>query len=734
MGLLRSALRSVLRRRSGREALTRWLERRAERAGDIVSVEDALLAGRFPGYAFRRLAAFMLARGWGIGLHVLELTWLAQVFSAKPFIASLALQNITMILDSWMFGALEGLRRRARDLGPGTKAAALTTRWLTVAIWFALLVVLVPAGRAAWDWAFDENTPSLFHVYALVCALRLGADVVLRTYYSGVFAHNRVYRPLWSPLVPPTLVVAITMLLWSSIAGWGFPIALAVSVLVSRAILFVYTRRAYAFRRIPPPRWRLRWPSRSRPRANRRASRAPIDWRMLRDALLGGAANTTTRLGGIVLLAAVIPSLRRADVFENESGEVEPFAFALHVAAPLLFIAGQWGLVFYHDWKRLEGEHAEALARHLHRRILITAVVVAVIAWSAASALVLAWVPLADVWPTLAALLPSMLGLSVWTALQLRGFARGEFVRQVASASAMLLVLWLALSATFVGTDAWYVALAAGPWAAIVLHSMLGLIRSRRAFGEVTSVAAWARTLRATRSEVMVWEARTAQYPARVVERIAAKLDERGAVVRTSNEVMWFESAPFTPREEWLRAGSGALVRLEGGGTPAAGAAQCVRLEAAGRLGRPAEVRLADLEASHAGLFPEGFVLHVGGSSPSRFRALPPNTRQAIWRDALRGQRGMRSRSGWFVTAYAPRGTTEVLFAAPRPITSAQATAWYRAIAPYGWRQSPGTLAGATDLPGNKRDRGRSREPSDREAERGADRGGLDAGDGGGDV
>jgi hypothetical protein len=668
----------LFRRRTGRESLSKWLERRAAQGLQYLAVEDALLAGSFPRYAFRRLSAFVLARGWGIALHIVELTWLAQVFSAKPFIASLALQNATLVLDAWFFGALEGLRRRARELGPGTNAAALTTRWLTVALWFGMAIVLVPIGRATWHWAIDENTPSLFHVYALVCALRLGLDVVLRTYYSGVFAHNRVYRPLWTPLVPPTLVIGITLLLWGSVGGWGFPLALAASVAVSRSLLFVYTRRAYRFRRIVPPRWRLTWRSKGR----------PIEWRMFRDALLGGVANTTTRLGGVVLLAAVVPSLTRPDVFENEAPEVEPFAFALHLAAPLLYIAGQWGLVFYHDWKRVEGELAETLARHLHRRILFTSVVVALFSWASASALVLFYVKLDEVWLTLAALLPSMLGLSVWTALQLRGFARGEFVRQVASALSMLLVLWLALSATFLGTDAWYVALGAGPWVAVGIYELLGFVKQRPAVGEVESVAAWERARRYTRAEVTIWEAQTAQYPKRVAARITEKLGERGAVVRSANRLIWFERAPFTTRDAWLEVACGALVRLEGGGPASPGAAQSKRLEEAGRLGRPGEPGLADVEAAYKRLFPEGFVLHIGQTSPSRFLALEPTVRQAIWRDALRSQRGMRSRSGWFVTVYAPHGATEVLFAAPRPLKSEDAAAWYAHLAPFGWRQA----------------------------------------------
>ena len=673
----------MFRSRTGAEVLGAWLARRKKSAGQIVSVEESLLAGRFPRYALRRLTAFLMARAWGIGLHVIELTWLAHVFSAKAFVASLALQNATLVLDAWFFGALEGLRRRARELGAGSEAAALTARWLTGAIWLGLAIVVVPAGRAVYEWSADERTPTLFHVYAFLCGVRLAADLVLRTYYSGVFAHHRVYRPLWTPLVPPALTVGVTALLWKRFGGWAFTIALASSLVVSRAILFVYTRRAYRLRRVPQPRWRF-------------ALRKPkVDVGLLRDAFLAGLANITTRIGGVVLLAAVIPSLTSHNAggpFDDDVQEVEPFAFALHLASPLLFVAGQWGLLFYHDWKRLEGELADSLARHLHWRLLVTACLVAVVTWLGASALVVVWVSWEATWPTLLALFPAMLGLSIWTALQLRGFARGEFGRQVASAIGMVTALWLALSSSVTGPVSWYLALAGGPWVAIALHALFELFARPASTGEVALVATWVRALDGAKGEVRVWEARVAQRPAYVTARIGTALGERGAAVRANNQLLWFERAPFTDRGVWLRLGGGAFVTLVDHGAATAEAHR-KNLETNERLARPDDGALASLERAHARLFPKGFVLRVGRRPPPSFEALEPAARQAIWRDGLRHQRRIRGRSPWFVTTFAPRGPAEVLFVAPRPITSEEAQAWHTQIAPFGWRILPPTSA-----------------------------------------
>ncbi|HEY8075603.1 MAG TPA: hypothetical protein VIF62_15870, partial [Labilithrix sp.] len=456
----------LLTAKTGAEDLRAWLASRAKLADQVMQPEEALLGGRFVRYAARRLFAFSLARAWTIVLHVVELTWLAEVFTAKTFVASIALQNVTLVIDAAYWGALEAMRRRVRALGPSSEAAALVTRWLTVSIGAGAAIALVPLARAVYGAIADDRVPSMLHVYALVCALRLGADVVIRTYYSGVYAHRRVHRPVWSVFAPPLVLVAVTFATWNAAGGWSFPIALVASAIVSRGLLFGFTRRAYRVQRVPSPRVRLL------PRL------AIPDLSTVKDAVLGAVANLTTRLGAVVLLAAVIPSLSGVD-----DDPLAPFAFALHLAAPALSLSAQWGLLFYHDHKRLEDEPSHALAHALHVRLLACGAVLGVFAWAATCGITAWFVPLAEVWPTLAALLPATVGLSIWTGLQIRGFARGDFATQAISAATMLLALWGALSAEWTGPVAWYLALGASPWVAIALHVMLARFFARR--GEV---------------------------------------------------------------------------------------------------------------------------------------------------------------------------------------------------------------------------------------------------------
>jgi hypothetical protein len=405
----------------------------------------------------------------------------------------------------------------------------------------------------------------------------------------------------------------------------------------------------------------------------------------VKDAVLAGLANTTARIGSVVLIAAIIPSLVQKDMFDEDDGMAR-FAFALHLASPLLFLTGQWWLVFYHDWNRLAGEAAEQLASALHRKLLVTALIVGILSWAGASGLVLLYVPFEETWQTLLALAPAMLGMSVWTALQLRAFVRGEFFRQLASAIALVVVLVVTISGEWLGNQSWYVALGAAPWVAIIVALVLARIRAAESHGEVTSVAAWLRALEARRGEkVTVWLGRGPKATRAITERLAEELGERGAIVQTRLRLLWFETEPRTPASVWLTRTHGALSHLTCLGTRPADE-QRSALEQAEILHPPEEPDERALAEAHARLFPDGFVMEVGATPPAAFLALPETTRQAIWRDAVRARYGARGRSPWFVTVRAPGGAAEVLYVAKRPIEPKAAAEWHAVLTKVGWR------------------------------------------------
>lgn len=676
-----------LSRSSGREALTAWLQSRARLADRGIVLEEALLSGRFAHYAFRRLLAFGLARAAGIFVHLVELTWLFEIFSAKAFVASIALQNVTLVVDAFFWGALESLRQRLQLLGTTSEATALVTRWMTIAGWVAIGAVSLPIAM----FAFGKREDVVLHAYAFACGLRLAADVVLRTYYSGVFAYGRVHRPVWVTVLSPFLVIGVTVAGWDSLGGYAFVAALLVSLAVSRGFLFVFTRRAYARLRLPRPRFRL-WS---------RGVMRMFDGK----ALLAGIANLSTRLGGVVLLAALMPSLTMSNGLDEEP-VIEPFAFSLHLAAPFLLLASQWAFVFYHDWKRLEREESSRLARSFDRRLTLCAIALGIVSAIFASVLVLIFVPWSRSWPTLASLLIATVGMSIWTSMQLRHFAHGQHMHQAISAGAIVIVVSTALAADELGVVAFYFALASGPWVALGLAFVLERLLQRQAHGLLGSTASFIAAASRAKGRLVVWDARVEKRAPAVAERIALKLGTHGAVIRTKTRVVWFESsgkAARTSRADWLALGGGRLRTL----TEIELRPEEVRpmLAAHGIVREPvATIDPEALARRHGELFPNGFVLRLDAPPPARFATLPSSTRQAIWRDALRFQTGRRGQSGWFVSCLTRNGVPETIFAAPRPIPPEHASEWRKTIADADWRLasdlgeavnvgSPGTYA-----------------------------------------
>jgi len=671
---------------SGQARLSAWL--RARTGDRVVALEQALLGGTFWRFAFRRLWVFFFARGWATALHVVELTFLAEIFSARSFVASLALQNATLVIDAFWWGALEGLRRRIRSIGMRAEAQVLTTRYMTLAFWIGLAGCGVPIARAAWRWHGGE-APTMLDAYALVCLVRLALDMVLRAFYSGVYAYGRVHRPAWAAPAAPTILVGTTVVLWPWLAGWSFVPALLLSVLGSRALLAWFSLRAYRFAHVPLPAWRWRWWGRA------------VDFRLIGESALAGTANLTSRLASVVLLGAVLPSLGVADA------EVQLLAFVLHLSAPLILVTTQWGFIFYHDWKRLEADSAAVLARQLHRGLLAVGVAVAIGAWGATVLLVRGFA--GAQWPLVApivhALLPAYLGLSIWTALQLRGFSRGEFVSQALSAAVVIggvVAGGLAIGTVGGGMPAgdvrvWYFTLAACPWIAVVAHEFLARGLGTPDARAATTLNAWVQRLRRQRRPVAVWRARLAgPRAAALAVEVGRLLASRGQVLAWRGWLLAFERGPGRPRDEWVVRCAGLVTVFEHLHS-SSGAHAVDDLVALGWLAPPVrEAAAAALAREHERVFPGGFTLHVGHRPPAAFRALPADVRQAIWRDAIRRVAGGRHRASaaspaWQVSAFAPGGGLTHVFVRPRvvdgvPDRAADERAWAARLQQSSWR------------------------------------------------
>ncbi len=654
--------------------LARFLRRRARAADRRVSLEEALLGGRFARYAAYRLKWVALARGLGVITHIVEFTVLVALFSHRSLAMSVALQNATLLLDGLWWGALEVMRRRIR--ADGTKALAWqeTSRWLSVATWLAIAVLAAGVIALGWRWHLRGTPPAVFEAYAFVCVVRLAIDLVSRTLYSGVWARQRVFGRWGVIMLAEPLGLVVVALGWRSLGAWSFPAGLLLNVIVSRGLTLFFTLSAYRVARLNRPRLSLRPPTRK--------LGPPVP---LRDVAWAAAGNLTARIGSALLLASFVRSPFNAV-------RLDPFPYVLQLAVPLLSAASSWARVFYHDFKRLEEIAAAALSRRLERRLLVVSVFVGLVIWGAVAA-VAAWrVDLAVVRRPVAALGPVCVGLSLLSALQLREMARGAFVRLFAGSAAtcagIYVALWLGTSDDAIAGLMLATALSVG---AIVI-AVSGRAHTPATVGLHRDIESWVHGLAAargaTRVGVLRLEARG--IGARVVaERWAKRLGRHGAVVlpRDRRRLVWFEEAPFeaTPEDRAaLAAGLGHSLRLT---DPAPDGRRALALAVAAGLLRERSTELADearlLEAFRT-LFPEGIAASLDGThAPGGFAALEPRLRKRLWRAALRS--GRQRDLPFEVTSFRRAGTVTLLFAVPRSSPREARLAWRTRVEAANW-------------------------------------------------
>jgi hypothetical protein len=381
---------------------------------------------------------------------------------------------------------------------------------------------------------------------------------------------------------------------------------------------------------------------------------------------------------------------------------LDPFAYVVHLAAPMLAGAGGWTQVFYHDFKRLEDEACLLMRRRLERRLGFTALCVAMILWTLSAGAALLFAPLAAIWRPLVAVLPLFGVLSYLAALQMRELARGEFLRLSLSAAWILFAFTNA--AVFARhADATTLSLIAGGTfaGAIALLWWRGTLRPPIATGLQSTLLGWAHALSSVKGPVVVAWAQAGEASARarltVARRVAALLGDRGAIVllSPSGRLVWFERAPASLGPgELARVGAGKLARSRRLGPFEAGAAALAAAIDAGALVRPAatdaDASLAALADSFRRRFPSGFVVDLAGTPTRELAALPAPERQSIWRDALRDARRIaraRSRTSPFVvTSFRPGGTIRLLFIATRDSAVAERLAWRQQLDEANWR------------------------------------------------
>jgi len=378
--------------------LRAWLAARSRRAAAVPLVEESLLGRRFAAYARHRLAGFAATRLSAVAVALVEYVVLAALFDGKRLLGSLVVANACQLAAAFAWGALEPARTRLRSLDKPAATRELS-RWLGAA---ALAAAVALAAGAA----LILRDPSPAGLYALACLVRLAADLVARTLYSGIYARRRVHRPIASLLAAELVGLGAVALGSPRLGPWSFGAGLVLAVVVSRGLAIRYTLRAYRQHRIPVPR----------PRLGRLGAPGVL--------LLAGLSGAMTRAASALVLVFLVAAAH-GDLPARGLG------LLLHVVGPVLVAASTWPQVFYPDLKRLDGPGA-LLGARLERSLAgLGAALGPVFALSALGAA--GWAGL-DVGGHVAlAIAATAAGLALLAPLQLAAFVRGRFAALAAS-------------------------------------------------------------------------------------------------------------------------------------------------------------------------------------------------------------------------------------------------------------------------------------------------------------
>jgi hypothetical protein len=656
--------------------IERRLERTRLRGERRVALEDALLGGRFAGYAAYRLRWVVLSRVVGLGVHAVELLFLTQVFRGAHLGSMLILVNLAMLASAAWWGALDVQRSRIRELGgePGEIAMEIGV-WLRRGLLLAVAVLVVTGGLAL--TGARGNVEPLLLGYAAVVALRLAVDLVARAYYSGIYARQRVYRPPLAIVAIELAGLAVILACWRLAGAWSVPLGLLVQLVLSRGLLVVYSRRAYRTRGIPTPPLR----ERTRPAAD------------VGHPVMAALAGVATRLGSLLVVAVLLGQ-------RGPGIEVQ----VVHLMAPLLATAGSWPQVFYLDFRRLEDDPAARLRDRLGSMLEPMALVIGVACWAigAGYAVAILGGRGADIAIALAPLVVahSWLGRS-----QLRYFAQGEYARVIVGAVVLLAVTagWFAIERRLdIGGPATHgVMLAfASLAAALVVDRLRGRPWRAPEQGLVRALAPWMRALTDVTEPVrlgrLAMRSATNTERLALAERMAEELGSRGAVATRSRGLVWFERAAGEPTITRARLVELSAGRVDDVRELAADSGEAALLDAADRDLLPAPGKPDDdqtdgatslldaLAGEFSRRFPDGLVEDLGEPAPCpALAALPSETRRTIWQQAQLLGRGGRPRpqGDHEVTVYAPRGAVELIFCAPRQAAPTDRRAWRELLA-----------------------------------------------------
>ncbi|HWA76675.1 MAG TPA: hypothetical protein VG937_30290 [Polyangiaceae bacterium] len=655
------------------ERIEALLRRAARNAARRVSLDEALLSDRALAYVWYRNRFLLLRIPLGVVLHVAEVLAFSDAFELGIIGPMLAIRSLPAVAGALWWGALEELRASVRACaarGDWGRAERFVRSYLGLAVDVAIAGVALAIAFIQWGPSEFEGF-DIFDAYALACALRFGLEALTRTYHAGIFAVRRVYRPLWSLVLPDVAELLLALSLWSVLGPWGFSLSLLFGGVLGAGLQTHYVAKAYREHGAFRPRLRRLG------QARKDLERNDL-WVLGRHAL----ANLATHVDALLILFL-------SGTAAGGSGVA--FVVLLHSLRPLLSAVSSYARVFYFDFKRLSlGTLAffeQRFARVVNRFAWRLAALV-----SALSIALDLFVFRGELRVELGLLAAYTFARSLLSVQQLRAFTLERYGPLAKGALGALLVLFCvrALLPHEIPLVAAQIALL------FVLAFWLERLNSRarapravpgEGVGALRFLALLAREPGAVRLGSAALDPRLDAPMHGFVGGLSATLD--GLVFSRIGRrgVIWYQQNPSQTvaevRERALRAGAGSLTRLTVSECFQSGSqALTPALEllssfpgASAKQSQPAQVsNLSELNARFRREFPDGQALDLDHPASARLlkdRAQVRAILQAIQAVCLGKPGSERERSLPRCTPFCPDGEPEVVFLAPASSESA---------------------------------------------------------------
>ena len=662
------------------QALTNWFHRQARKEERAVFLEDALLSGRFPAYAFYRMRFFIGRSLLAAGLHVIEILLLTAAFPPLLVTAALVVRTSTSLAIAGWWGALETMREQIRDLRRGKKSPALSrvvAQWLGGALLAAVLVLLLAAAWVVVEVGIGGHAFGLFHFYVVANSVRLALSLFIRTLHSGVYALRRVYRPLWSLAVIDVIGFSGTFLLWPLLGAWGIPLLLLISTLLGSVLTWFFVRPFYVGLGLFADRVRPRWP-------RRRFLKTVATPRFV----LAGAAYALTKVDSILLFGLSFGAPRSEPVYE--------LFLTFYVLGPFVRAASEWAQLYYFDLKRYELDLFGNFRRLFEGHVNSLAVLVGGVCWLLAC---LAVPLLPQQQPrTLYLLLAALLTVRSRLAFsQIRTFTEGRYARLLASGLLIVLGTMSVPVFTTIGTARLTVFVLLLLVALFLLRKRAKHTRACALASQLASALDWVAALqeRSDRLRVRALEL-SALVDDWLVEQfarcLAKRLADTGMVTLLgSRRIVWWERATpgDKPSDDWINhRGAGLIESLRSTPYLDSGAEALRHAEGRGLIGSvnrakglPGLVggRLNVVKEMFRDLLPEGTLYEPAAREDHVLRGLSPGERRQIMYGAVYYSRNLFRpiRSGRYdVTALLERGDVRLLFIVDKSVHRKRRSVW----------------------------------------------------------